>query len=161
MNEKNMSRITNPLLIAILILLVINLVVSLALFSRQPVAAVAETVDAAIAREWGEKVAVLYNQQDDLALYALFNQQAQVKISQQQLTGQLHKLHQLFGNIESQAYLNSVKLGSKGSEFYYQLFFNLRVSKNSQPATMKLSLVFEDSQISLYGLRINAEQSLE
>jgi hypothetical protein len=161
MSDKGMGRLSNLLLLLILVVVVINLAISLVLVSREPAGAASETVEATVAREWGAKVVEIYNRQDDVLLYELFNQQARVKISQQQLTDQLDRLHQLFGKIESHSYVNSVKLGSKGSEDYFQLFFNLRVSQNSQPATMKLSLIIEDQTVSLYGLRIDVTQALD
>ena len=44
-----------------------------------------ERLDSEIAKLWGEKVVNMYNQQDHQALYAIFNEQAKVKISYEQL----------------------------------------------------------------------------
>lgn len=157
-----MNRTTNILLGVILVLVVINLTLTLLLFGRGPVATgAADRMDVDIAIAWGDKVTELYNRQDYQALHALFNQQARVKIGREQLATQLEKLRKLFGSIDDHAYVNSIKLGAKGDEQYYQLFFNVRVSEKRNPATMKLSLAVENDEVSLYGLRINASESLD
>ncbi|MCP4332368.1 MAG: hypothetical protein GY785_06905 [Gammaproteobacteria bacterium] len=157
-----MSKLTNLLLAVILVVVAINLVMTSILLNRQAAdRGAGDSLDPGIARNWGEQVVVLYNRRDHEVLYTLFHSQARVKISQQQLAGQLQKLHQLFGNIDDHAYVNAVKLGEKASASYYQLFFNARVGSKDSPATLKLSLVVEKDVISLYGLSINASESLD
>jgi hypothetical protein len=157
-----MSKLTNFLLALILIAVVINLAMTSILLNQQAAnRGVGDTLDPAVARNWGERVVELYNRHDHEALYALFNPLARVEISQQQLAGQLQKLHQLFGDIDDHAYVNAVRLGEKANASYYQLFFNARVSSKEGQATLKLSLVVENNAISLYGLRINASESLD
>ena len=157
-----MNKTTNVLLGMILVLLVLNLAMTTILVSKLPAANEAgERLDPAIARDWGDKVVDLYNLKDHKALYQLFNRQAQIKFSEQQLAAQLEKLYQLFGEIEDHAYVNAVKLGEKAGDRYYQLFFNARVSGKKRTATLKLSLILANDEVSLYGLRINASESLE
>ena len=157
-----MNKTSNVLLVMILVLLVLNLGMTTILVSKLPGNnETSERLDPEIARDWGNKVVELYNQRDHPALYRLFNRQAQVKISEQQLADQLEKLHQLFGDIEDHAYVNAIKLGEKGGERYYQLFFNARVSENNRSATLKLSLILSNDEVSLYGLSVNASESLE
>jgi hypothetical protein len=157
-----MNKTTNILLGVILVLLMLNLAMTSVLLNRQTDGqGASDQLDRDIATSWGDKVVQLYNRRNHEALYALFNPQAQVKISQQQLAQQLQKLHQLFGDIDDHAYVNSIKLGEKGGEGYYQLFFNARVSGKYSKATLKLSLIEGNDVISLYGLSINATDSLD
>jgi len=162
-----MNKYTNILLSLILVLVFLNLTLTGIVFVRQKVQADAmtngkESLDSDIAKAWGKKVADMYNQQDHDALYAIFNEQAKVKISHQQLETQLKKLFELFGEIEESALVSTDKIGKKGDEIYYKLFFNIRVKKNSkQPATLTISVITKDQIVSLYGVRINATQSLD
>ena len=156
------SRTTNGLLGIILVAVTINLAMTAILIDRQSKAGGAnERFHPEVARNWGDNVVDLYNRRDHEALYALFGPQAQVKIGQQQLADQLGKLHQLFGVVEDHAYVNAVKLGEKGGDRYFQLFFNARVSGRNSPATLKLSLIETNDKFSLYGLSINASESLD
>jgi hypothetical protein len=156
------NKTTNLLLGVILLVVLLNLALTATLVSREPVAAdeTAAGFDNGLARRWGDRVMNLYNRGDHAGLYTLFNQQAKVKISAGQLQSQLEKLRELFGDIEENAFQNSMKLGEKGGEQYYQLHYSLRVSGREGPATMRLSLVVDGDQISLYGLTINATESL-
>ncbi|MCX2979606.1 hypothetical protein EYC98_01880 [Halieaceae bacterium IMCC14734] len=157
-----MNKMTNVLLGVILLIGLLNLALTASLAGRQSTVA-AESVsgfDNGLARRWGDRVTNLYNRGDHAGLYTLFNQQAKVKISGDQLESQLEKLRQLFGDIEESAFQNSMKLGEKGGEQYYQLHYSLRVTGKEGPATMRLSLVVDGDQISLYGLTINATESL-
>jgi hypothetical protein len=52
----------------------------------------------------------IYNQQDHQALYAIFNEQAKVKINYQQLKNQLKNLFYLFGEIEESAFISAGEL---------------------------------------------------
>ena len=157
-----MNKTTNVLLGMILVLLLLNLAMTTILVGKLPTdREVNDRLDPEIARAWGKNVVELYNRNDDAALYQLFNRQARIKISQQQLAGQLQKLRQLFGDIQDHAYLNAIKLGEKGGDRYYQLFFSARVSAQDNPATLKLSLIATEADISLYGLSVNASQTLE
>jgi hypothetical protein len=156
------NKLTNMLLGVILLVLLLNLALTAVLVARPPAVAqeAAAGFDNGLARRWGDRVMNLYNRGDHAGLYTLFNQQAKVKISAGQLQTQLEKLRQLFGDIEENAFQNSIKLGEKGGEQYYQLHYSLRVSGKEGPATMRLSLVVDGDQISLYGLTINATESL-
>ncbi len=162
-----MNKLTNVLLSLILLLLVFNLVLTSKVLRQQSETenasfSASDHFDTDIARVWGEKTITLYNLQDHQSLYALFNDQAKVKISHQQLKNQLKKLHALFGDIEEVAFVNAVKLGEKGGELYFQLLFNVRVSQTENNlATLTLSVINNDNSISLYGLRLNASQSLD
>lgn len=162
-----MNKCSNVLLILILVLVLINLVFTGTLINKQVVqvntmADRSESLDLEIARTWGENVADMYNQQDHQALYAMFNEQAKVKISHQQLKTQLEKLFQLFGAIEESAFVSANKIGEKGDAQYYKLLFNVRVKENSnRPATLSISVVKKNNDVSLYGVRINATQSLD
>ena len=90
------------------------------------------------------------------------SEQAKVKISHQQLESQLQKLFNLFGNIEKSALVSADKVAEKGGELYYQLLFNIRVKEASKRlGTLTISVVKNDRKVSLYGVRINASQSLD
>jgi hypothetical protein len=161
-----MNKVTNVLLAAIFVLLILNLRFTLVVLDRLPTEKtggeeVEELLDPDIVRFWGDKVARLYNDQDHQALYALFSKQARVKISPEQLESQLEKLLMLFGDIEEHAFVKTSKLGEKGQAQYYQLLYNVRVSENPSPATMTLSLVVENDAVSLYGLRTNGSAQLD
>jgi len=162
-----MNKYTNVLLSLILVLVLVNLALTSTVIMKQTnqvntIAAGTESLDSEIARAWGKKVADMYNQQDHLALYAMFNEQAKVKISHQQLETQLKKLFKLFGAIEASAFVSADKIGKKSDEKYYKLIFNVRVKKSSnRPATLNISVVRKNNAISLYGIRINASQSLD
>lgn len=162
-----MNKYTNILLSLILVLVFLNLALTGIVLVRQTVQADAmtnekESLDPAIAQFWGKKVADLYNQQDHEALYATFNEQAKVKISHQKLETQLKNIFELFGEIEESALVSTDKIGEKGEEIYYKLLFDIRVQKNSnRPATLTISVIMKDQIVSLYGLRINATQSLD
>jgi hypothetical protein len=157
-----MNKRANFLLAVILIVVVINLAMTSIILNRQVAdSGVGDSLDPDIARHWGDQVVELYNRSDHQALHALFHPQARVEISEQQLAAQLQKLHQLFGDIDEHAFVSAVRLGKKGSASYYQLFFNARVSGRDGKATLKLTLVVENDAVSLYGLGINASESLD
>ena len=162
-----MQKTTNILLGAVLVLVVINLTLTSILFMRQPhqadfPAQESASLDADIARTWGRRVVELYNRQDHEGLYALFDEKARVKISYQQLKQQLEKLHELFGDIEQTAFVNSARIGKIGSEYYYQLLFNVRVKRSGKgAATLKITVIDDNQTISLFGVRINASQDLD
>ena len=162
-----MNKYSNVLLTLILVLVLINLVFTSALINQQAelvntIADRSESLDSEIARAWGAKVADMYNRQDHQALYAMFNEQAKVKISHQQLKSQLEKLFQLFGEIEESAFVSADKIGEKGDAQYYKLLFNVRVKESrDRPATLSISVVRRNNAVSLYGVRINASQSLD
>ena len=157
-----MNKTTNVLLGMILVLLLLNLGMTTILVSKLPTdSEVNDRLDPEIARAWGNNVVELYNRNDHDALYKLFNRQARIKISQKQLAGQLQKLHDLFGDIQDHAYLNAIKIGEKGGDRYYQSFFSARVSAQDNPATLKLSLIVTNGEVSLYGLSVNASQTME
>jgi hypothetical protein len=162
-----MNKFAILILTVILVVVSLNFLLTLSILKRQSdqTAATETLVESSsmkkyVARTWGKKVIALYNEQDYRALYRLFNDEARVKISEEQLQTQLTKLHELFGDIEEHAYSSSAKVGTKGDKDYYQLFFKLRVSGKHNPATMTLSVV-DDDEISLYGLRINSTESLD
>ena len=162
-----MNKYTHILLGFILVVVLINLNFTRNVYIRQTALMNAmtertERLDSEIAKLWGEKVVNMYNQQDHQALYAIFNEQAKVKISYQQLKTQLKNLLNLFGVIEESAFVSADKIGQKGDETYYKLIFNLRVKEtNNRPATLTISVIVRDKSVSLYGVRINASQSLE
>lgn len=157
-----MNKTMNVLLGMILVLLLLNLAMTTILVGKLPTDnEVNDRFDPEIARAWGNNVVELYNRNDHDALYKLFNRQARIKISQQQLAGQLQKLRQLFGDIQDHIYLNAIKIGEKGGDRYYQLFFSARVSAQDNPATLKLSLIATRAEVSLYGLSVNASQTME
>lgn len=162
-----MNKYSNVLLPLVLVLVLINLVLTGIVINNQNTqvnvtADRSDKLDPEIARIWGKKVAQMYNQQDHQALYALFNDQAKVKISHQQLKTSLEKLFQLFGAIEESAFVSADKIGEKGDALYYKLLFNVRVKENStRPGTLIISVVKSNNAISLYGVRINASQSLD
>lgn len=162
-----MNKYTNTLLSLILVLLVVNIALTGTLFYKgaaqsDAMTLITERLDVETAKGWGRKVVGLYNRQDDQALYALFNDQAKVKISHEQLKTQLNKLYQLFGEIEESAFVSADKIGEKGSELYYKLLFNIRVKETSKrAATLTVSVVVNNNVVSLYGVRINAAQSLD
>ncbi|MFT5559864.1 MAG: hypothetical protein ACI9RZ_002352 [Sphingobacteriales bacterium] len=167
-----MSKYTNILLGFILVLVLLNLALTGSLLLKQIPAPtptptvindrVEESLDALVAQVWGKKVIDMYNGQEHQALYALFNDQAKVKISHGQLETQLKKLYQLFGEIEESAFVSSDKIGEKGNEFYYKLLFNIRVKETGKrSAALTISVIVKDNIVSLYGVRLNASQSLE
>jgi len=160
------SKLTNSLLILIVVLLATNILMSTKIYEQVSSSDLVLDEEAAFddleAKLWGDKVVALYNGQKHQALYDLFHQQAKVKITEERLAKQLAKLHELFGDIEQIAFTNLIKLGEKNSEVYYQLLFNARVSQTeSRQATMTLSLIVEKDDASLYGFKLNARQSLD
>jgi hypothetical protein len=103
----------------------------------------------------------MYNQQDHERLYALFSEQAKVKISHQQLKDQLQKLYLLFGSIEKSAFVKAEKVGEQNNQIYYQLRFNIRITGTKQhEGTLNISVVQNAGQVHLYGVRINSTQNL-
>lgn len=163
-----MNKYTNVLLSLILVLVLLNLGLTGSILIKPTPPSTpnvvnnqVESLDALIAKVWGEKVIDMYNRQDHQALYALFNDQAKVKISHDQLASQLEKLYQLFGEIEESALVSADKIGEKGNELYYKLIFNIRVKEASKRAgALTISVIVKDNIVSLYGVRINATQSL-
>ncbi len=160
------SKLTNSLLVLIVVLLTINILVTTKIYDQvsSPDLVLDEEAvfDELEAKLWGDKVVALYNGQNPQALYELFHQQAKVKITEERLAKQLAKLHELFGDIEQIAFSNLIKLGEKNSEIYYQLLFNARVSQTeSRQATLTLSLIIDKDDASLYGFKLNARQSLD
>jgi len=162
-----MNKFSNILLSIILVLVIFNILLtgSVALKQQsyeQAEIGKTEKFEPEVANAIGKKVIDMYNRQDHQALYALFNEKAKVKISHQQLENQLIKLHALFDDIEESALVNTVKLGEKAGELYYQLLFNVRVkSKSNSQATLTLSVISKNNVTTLYGLRLNAMQKLD
>ena len=162
-----MNKFTNVLLSFILVLVLLNLVLTASVLNKQSaqpnvVNNRVESLDSSIAQAWGNKVTEMYNLQDHQTLYALFNDQAKVKISHEQLQTQLKKLYQLFGEIEESAFVSADKIGEKGNKLYYKLIFSIRVKETSKrSAALTISVVKKDNKVSLYGVRINATQSLD
>jgi len=162
-----MNKYTNVLLSFIIVLLVFNLWLTASVFNKQASPSYAlnnrvENIDSSTAEVWGEKMTELYNQQDHQALYALFSEQAKVKISHQQLERQLKKLIRLFGKIEERALISVEKIGEKGADVYYKMLFDIRVEDASKRlAKLTLSVVIKDNKVSLHGFRINASYPLE
>ena len=120
-----------------------------------------QEVSVVLAKEWGRKVADLYNARNADSLYALFDSKAKAKLSRDQFVSQLSNLYKLFGDLEDITYVNSVKICSKGQNHYSQVYFNAKVSERDSPATMKITLVVEDSSAKLFGLLINSRESLD
>lgn len=167
-----MNKSTNILLGIILVVLLLDLTLTGIIFLRQRVQVSGlrtdmmksrtEDFDPEIAKVLGKKVVEMYNQQNHQALYALFNEQAKVKISHKQLETKLKKLFQMFGEIEERAFVSADKIGEKGDGLYYKLLFNIRVKETSKRfATLTIAVVMKDKKMSLYGVRINASQSLD
>lgn len=161
-----MTQLTNILLAAIVVLLLFNVYqtnhIARQLAEAPTTDVNGQGVDPQAARELGNRVAALYNSQNHEQLYALFHPQAKVKISAQQIERQLTNLFTLFGRIEESALLNSIKLGEKAGEVYYQLRYRARVSKTEhQRASMTLSVIQTTDNFQLYGFRLNAQQSLD
>mgnify|MGYP003624339293 CR=1 FL=1 len=161
-----MSKLTNFLLSFIIFLLLINLAVSISVLNKQNIQPnvekmVAEQLDSITAKHWGNQVAEMYNDQDHEMLYSLFSDQAKVKISHQQLQGQLEKLFLLFGKIEKSAFVSALKIGEKGDDIYFKLLFNIRIQESSKKfATLAISVVKTNNIVKLYGIKINATQAL-
>lgn len=163
-----MSKYNTVLLNVIFVLVLLNLGLTWLVLERQvayPAALTNERIaglDPLIAKTWGEKVATMYNQQDHRGLYRLFNEQAKLKISHQQLQNQLKNLFKLFGQIENTSFVSAHKIGEKGDELYYSLLFNISVSEVSKQAPkLTIVVVKKDAQVSMYGVRINASYDLE
>ncbi|GLS91110.1 hypothetical protein GCM10007916_21790 [Psychromonas marina] len=163
-----MNKYTNTLLVFILAVVLINLALTVSILTKQEQPAVnivdnsVEQLDSVIAKKWGEKVKSLYNQQDHQALYALFDNQAKVKISHQQLQIQLNKLYRLFGEIQQSAFISADKIGEKNKQVFYRLIFNVRVQENNKrPATLTLSVIIKGDEITLYGIRLNGSVALD
>lgn len=163
-----MNIVSNIILGLVLVLLLINLILtgSIAVKLEGTSSSLnfdkSEKIESGRADALGKKVIDLYNDQNDLALYALFNEKAKVKISHKQLKNQLVNLHNLFNDIEESAFISAVKLGEKGDEIYYQLLFTVRVKDTTRRnGTLTLTVLMKDSKLSLYGLKLNATQSLD
>jgi len=162
-----MNKYTNVLLSFIVVLLLLNLWLTASVLNKQASQPYAlnngvESLDSSIAEAWGEKVTGLYNLQDHQALYALFSEQAKVKISHQQLERQLKNLIRLFGKIEERALISVEKMGEKGTDVYYKMLFDIRVEDASKRlAKLTLSVVIKDNKVSLHGFRINASYPLD
>lgn len=163
-----MRKYSNLLLSIILILVLLNLGLTGLVMLRQ-VTVHASTMndqtgslESSSAQALGEEVSNMYNQQDHHGLYDLFHLQAKKKISHLQLQNQLKNLFQLFGKIEKSTFARAEKIGEKGDELYYNLFFNIRVNDASkQFSKLTLVVVKKHKKLSLYGIRINANYSLD
>jgi hypothetical protein len=162
-----MNKFTNVFLGSILVLVLLNLVLTTSMLQSQSFRSNIENnkiekLNTSTAHAWGKKVINMYNQQDHQGLYALFSEQAKVKITPQQFQSQLKKLFQLFGEIEKSAFVSAEELGKKGDQLYYKLLFTIRVKEASKRlATLTVSVVRKDNTVSLYGVLINATHSLD
>lgn len=159
-----MSKLTNILLSAILLVLLLNLIMTTAIFYEltDGTAKQADAVSVDIARQWGNTVTSLYNRQQDSLLYDLFHDEAKVKISAYQLEQQLKKLYEMFGKIEHISHISTTKLGEKADQEYYQFIFGARISDTDKKrAKVTLSLIKEKEKFMLYGFSINALQNLD
>jgi len=161
-----MSRTAYVVQAVIILLLSINIIFTASIINTlsarsSAVEGAGSGFDTRLARAWGDKVSALYNSGDHEGMYALFSEQARVKVSADQLASQLQKLRGLFGTIEDIAFLSALKLGEKNLRQHYQLFYSTRVSGKQNPVTMKLSVIVEDGIVTLYGLRITANESLD
>lgn len=159
-----MSKYSNILLSLTLVLVLANLALTATVLMNQSsqTAVQTETLDTLIAKDWGARVAAMYNRQDHRGLYALFSPLAKLKISQSQLDTQLSNLFQLFGQIEDSSLVSAVKVAEKEGILFYKLLFNIRVKEVSKrQATLTISLVSKDDKLDLFGVRINAAQVLD
>ncbi len=161
-----MMRLTNTLLGLIVILLCANLYQSTQISKQLEQASLAsssnEKINRTQAKEWGEKAIALYNSQKHHALYELFHPSAKIQISESELATQLKKLFQLFGRVDGIALSDTLKLGEKGGETYYQYVYRAKVSNPAhQQARLSLSMIKgDDHKFWLYGFKLNARHSL-
>ena len=157
------NRTTHALLGIILVLLLLNLVMTTILVGKQnnQVNLASDSLDPEIATVWGKRVVELYNRRDAEAFYRLFSPQARDQFTPEQFEAQLENLSGLFGDIESYSFINAVKLGEKGAERYFQLFYRAGVSARENPATLKLSLIVDNDAISVHGFSLNATLTAE
>ncbi len=161
-----MRHVTNVLLAFIVGLLLINVYQNARLEEQlaQLTGSQSNThsVKKKLAEEWGDKAIDLYNMQNHQALYDLFHPDAKAKISTEQLASQLNNLFKLFGQVEKIALLNTVKVGEKNGEAYFQFMYQAKVSNpKHQKTTLVLSMVKNADEYSLYGFKLNARQSLD
>ncbi|UTW03639.1 hypothetical protein KDX31_00885 [Amphritea atlantica] len=163
-----MKKNSNVLLGIILVLVLLNLGLTGLVLVKQvaaPALAMNDRTDSfapSVAKAWGKKVTMLYNRQDHQGLYGLFNEQAKQKISYQQLQTQLKNLYQLFGEIEKTTFVSADKIGEKGDESYYRLLFNINVNEASKRSPrLTIVVIKRGAEMSVYGVRINADYDLE
>ncbi|PIQ36283.1 MAG: hypothetical protein COW59_13350 [Lysobacterales bacterium CG17_big_fil_post_rev_8_21_14_2_50_64_11] len=103
-----------------------------------------------------QAIATIYNRQDITALYAKFDQLARIQITQQQLSDQISRLHNLIGDVDEIAYSHAELAGTKDGRTFYNLHYKVTlVSGPFKQATLKLSVVKADAGYSLFGFFLN------
>lgn len=118
-----------------------------------------QSLPAAEMRSLARRVVDVYNDNDAGRLYSLYHSEARARLTQKEVSGQLERLHGMFGKVEGFAYLNNLRLGEKGEEEYFQVHFSARVSHpERQKAQLMLHLIRDGDGVGLYGMRLNAAQ---
>lgn len=119
----------------------------------------AQSLPAAEMRSFARRVVDAYNDSDAEQLYSLYHREARARLTPEEVSGQLERLHGMFGKVEDFAYLNNLRLGEKGQDEYFQAHFSARVSHpERQKAQLMLHLIRDADGVGLYGMRLNAAQ---
>jgi hypothetical protein len=157
-----MSRLHTVFLAIILVLVSLNLLLTINLYQFHGEYAQKNEQDSSVnvqaANDLAKEVVALYNAKDFDSLYEKFDTQAKIKLNKTEFKVKSLALYALFGEIQAYDYLNSMKIGEKQHEKYYQLFYAVKVSTENIPkANLVLSVIVEDEKITLYGVKLSTQ----
>ncbi len=144
-------------------LLLLNIALTLAVLVRQEFIGAKAERSASLPEtgvvSYARQVVDAYNNNDAERLYSLYHEEAQMKLTRDQVAAQLERLRSQFGVIERVSYINNIRLGEKGQEEYFQAHFSASLANPAlDGAQLMLHLIREADGISLYGMRLNAAQ---
>jgi hypothetical protein len=100
-----------------------------------------------------------FNDGDFDELYAMLGPVAQAQVSEEALENRFEKLSDLFDSIEKGAFSHSLLVGTQGNTRIYQLYYELRLSEDSEfgeQGTLQITLAIEGEDYQIYDLALQA-----
>jgi len=100
-----------------------------------------------------------FNAGDFEALYQIFGPAAQAMFSQDKATDEFSKLKRYFDTVSDGVFQHSEFAGNKGSTNYYNLYFSVKFSQDSQMGSagvLKITVATDDAGYQVYGIRLNS-----
>ncbi|HEY3487232.1 MAG TPA: hypothetical protein VGL10_04140 [Gammaproteobacteria bacterium] len=100
-----------------------------------------------------------FNDGDFENIYAMLGPAAQTKVSEEELELKFEKLAELFDSIEAGAFSHSLLAGMQGNTRIYQLYYDLRLSEDSEfgeRGILAVTLAVEGEDYQIYDLSLNA-----
>ncbi|WP_370293070.1 hypothetical protein [Thalassolituus sp.] len=100
-----------------------------------------------------------FNAGDFEALYQIFGPGAQALFSEDRATAEFSKLKRLFDTVSHGTFQRSEFAGNKGSTNYYNLYYSVKFSDNSEvgsSGTLKITVATDEAGYQVYGIRLHS-----